>query len=563
MKKLLLLLTVLCTYFISEAQFNPPNLITGSSGRISYNLGAISAAQGVMVSVMDTVANRATNYYGTLAVLPQDAGSAHPPLYMSNGVYWTLIGNGLNNIDTVYTERPIAVKFDSLGHQVIYLLINGLIDGGIVSFDSCNSLSVSAPTYNINYNQFNGLATSVHIDTSDAILNRIDRIVADTFNLVYVIKGTPASIALPPPFNPASQISLAEIQIPAGTTCLNSFVKIIYDENLGVPDEWDLTTEGTIAADPDNTDNPYHLTKAIFISSYVDSSQLVLTHTGFTDTVTSSSILKFYIYLNGLFNNIFTAQCFLNDTAVSNSLVLNSFMDVADSNVYQPGVSVPLNAFNWTGGSIFNKIVFTLYGWDTSGAKGFYLDYVQLQQGITPSAPSLKVDSTKIIAGNEYYYINGIAYLAGAVGGGGSAITLQTNGVDNGSQSILNLKQGSNVTIADDGVGGVTISSSAPGTGTVTSVGLTSTDITVGGSSSPITTSGTYTLAIVRTADQSITATAEQTVFNFSALPSSVNAMWIDINGDTIEPSFYSKATNAITFTSGVQLGAHVNVHFK
>lgn len=47
----------------------------------------------------------------------------------------------------------------------------------------------------------------------------------------------------------------------------------------------------------------------------------------------------------------------------------------------------------------------------------------------------------------------------------GTSILLETNGVSNGSQTILNLKQGTNVTIVDDGVGGVTISSTGGGSG--------------------------------------------------------------------------------------------------
>jgi hypothetical protein len=54
--------------------------------------------------------------------------------------------------------------------------------------------------------------------------------------------------------------------------------------------------------------------------------------------------------------------------------------------------------------------------------------------------------------------------------GGGGSITLKTNGVNNGSQSILNLKGGSNVTLTDDGSGGVTIASSGGSGGSVTSV---------------------------------------------------------------------------------------------
>lgn len=39
---------------------------------------------------------------------------------------------------------------------------------------------------------------------------------------------------------------------------------------------------------------------------------------------------------------------------------------------------------------------------------------------------------------------------------------LETNGTPNGSQSTLNLKNGSNVSITDDGAGGVTIAASSP-----------------------------------------------------------------------------------------------------
>jgi hypothetical protein len=42
----------------------------------------------------------------------------------------------------------------------------------------------------------------------------------------------------------------------------------------------------------------------------------------------------------------------------------------------------------------------------------------------------------------------------------GSSILLQTDGVDNESQTVLNLKQGNNITITDDGDGGVTIEAS-------------------------------------------------------------------------------------------------------
>jgi hypothetical protein len=46
----------------------------------------------------------------------------------------------------------------------------------------------------------------------------------------------------------------------------------------------------------------------------------------------------------------------------------------------------------------------------------------------------------------------------------GGGITLKTNGTANGSQSVLNLKNGTNTTITDDGSGGITINSTGGGT---------------------------------------------------------------------------------------------------
>ena len=56
----------------------------------------------------------------------------------------------------------------------------------------------------------------------------------------------------------------------------------------------------------------------------------------------------------------------------------------------------------------------------------------------------------------------------------GSGITLETNGVANTDQTVLNLIAGSNITLTADAFGGVTIDSTAGGSGTVTSVSVVS-----------------------------------------------------------------------------------------
>lgn len=86
---------------------------------------------------------------------------------------------------------------------------------------------------------------------------------------------------------------------------------------------------------------------------------------------------------------------------------------------------------------------------------------------------------------------------SGGSGSGGAGLILETNGVLNGSQSLLNLQQGTNVTITDDGSGTITISATGGGgggTGTVTSVALTAPNA-FNVSGSPITGAGTLALS--------------------------------------------------------------------
>lgn len=56
---------------------------------------------------------------------------------------------------------------------------------------------------------------------------------------------------------------------------------------------------------------------------------------------------------------------------------------------------------------------------------------------------------------------------SGTGGGGGGGPALQTNGTPNGSQALLNLKAGANMTLTDDGVGGITFDASGSGSGPV------------------------------------------------------------------------------------------------
>jgi len=66
-------------------------------------------------------------------------------------------------------------------------------------------------------------------------------------------------------------------------------------------------------------------------------------------------------------------------------------------------------------------------------------------------------------------YLELLKILTAAISGGSSGLLLKTNGTENPVQDVLNLVNGTNVTITDDGSGNITISTSG-GSGIATRV---------------------------------------------------------------------------------------------
>jgi len=110
--------------------------------------------------------------------------------------------------------------------------------------------------------------------------------------------------------------------------------------------------------------------------------------------------------------------------------------------------------------------------------------------------------------------------VGGAGGSGGSGtgygVTLQTNGVNNVVQTLLNLEEGNNITIVDNGNGTITINSTGGGGGggggTVTSVALTA-PVAFNVTGSPITGAGTIALTGAGTINDYIDGTGALQAF--------------------------------------------------
>lgn len=383
MKKLSILIAFLTCAIVTYSQLTP--VPRGNATQIDQFRGAVTGLNGTILWPKDTTNHPATPYFGALTVLPSDAGLDTIPIWMSNGNHWIRFnsGNAVNINDTIYTRLPIYIDTTSVpGRRIITLLhADGIISGGLVSQSDCWEIQVTPVTYSLNYVQYNITTfTTLSIDTADATFPRTDAIIVDTSGQVLVLTGIPSSLHPAPIINPSSQILITTIDIDAGATCLAVEVEIIYDGAADDPAQWTPTTTGTGTTSFTNTANPYHLNQAAFTSIYNNGYTNVFTKPSGVDTVEAGEILKAFIYFFP-FQNQLQGQWFNGSTAVSNAIVLNPYFNVNDTNFYQLFV-VPLSAWSWPGGNIFNKFVITFAGTDASGSRGVYMDWIQLQTGI-------------------------------------------------------------------------------------------------------------------------------------------------------------------------------------
>lgn len=343
-------------------------------------------------------------------------------VYVWTGTQWIVAGGsggggGSFQRDTVKVRDDLYVFIDSTGHQVLgHFHEDGLISGGIVTSAGGLNVDVTSALYWKNQNQWVSPAVTLTLAASDPSNPRRDLIFVDTLSKADKKTGIAAMSPILPQVNPSSQIALTDLFIPAGATSLNVITKFIYQEGVT---PWDTSHSGTMTVGFRNTDNPHLGTHAVLVSKYTDSSAVIFTDSG-TDTVTADMILKMFLYLNGALTNHFQVQLFNSGTAITLPLDINYLFAPLDSNVYQ-NVSVPLNNLTFIPGAgiVFNKLVIRMAGTDTSGAKGYYLDDIQLQKGITNGGDfSDKVDSVKTRKLNDSSYVvdywtKGISYQKG------------------------------------------------------------------------------------------------------------------------------------------------------
>lgn len=481
MNKYLVFLVLPCLSFGVKAQYTPMNAF-------GYQYKYTKHDSGFNLPFKDTLIGRGTTRPGAVVCSIRDS-----LLYYWTGIKWVPIGSGLSGTglpDTVEVTGCLFITRNPVtGHQVIndFCQPDGRVSGGYITKSDCWKIDMSPIVYYINSREYVIGNTTINIDTADASFARIDMVIVDTFGVVSVVKGTPSATPVTP-ILPAYTLELATIYIPAAAPCLGITTNVIYDGIADNAAQWGIVTTNPMTVNFTSTVNPYHLAQAAFFSSYTANSYVTFTDAGL-DTVTNGEILKMFIYLNGYTPNNFDIEFYNGTTAVSQRMNIGAFINSMDSTAYQ-NVSIPLSAVKFYS-SVFNKLRITFTTSDTSGAKGLYLDYMQLQTGLLPQGKSF-VDSVTVIAGSDYYWKNGIATLIGTRGGAtvtaDNGLTktvnnIQLGGALTGNTSINGNTRSFTITGANTGLSNTLdlINTSSGGTLTSTTSGGNPAKLEVGG----------------------------------------------------------------------------------
>ena len=114
---------------------------------------------------------------------------------------------------------------------------NQLLSGG-ASFLSGLTYNVTPLEYLINGEIYTSSMTQVTTSTGDTTYDRIDLIIADTNGDVTILEGTASENPVQPDVDETTQIVIAIITVPVGTTIISIEETLVYGENIGLPTEW-------------------------------------------------------------------------------------------------------------------------------------------------------------------------------------------------------------------------------------------------------------------------------------------------------------------------------------
>lgn len=287
---------------------------------------------------------------------------------------------------------------------------NTLLSGGGVAWTSGLDFTVSAATYLIGNVEYSSAQTDLTLSAAHATLNRFDVIAVNSSGAAVVIEGTPAEPALIPDVDPATQLYLTAIYIPAtATEPANVALTDVYHEGT----EWTDAKSGTPIT-LDSTNNPRAGTVCIEATSATTGNYVQFTNGTAVDLSTRNELI-FYIRSKAAWPSTRSLQLrwYNTNTAVGSTVTLNESafgFASATTGTYQQ-IVVPLSLFQASGVTL-NRLRITVSG--SGGTIGWYIDDVVLQGGISPSGSPANMSWKGDWNATAAYAVNDVVRYGGA-----------------------------------------------------------------------------------------------------------------------------------------------------
>lgn len=257
-----------------------------------------------------------------------------------------------------------------------------LISGGAVIWQHTDFMfTVTAATYLINGVQYSSPETDIELSDANPDFDRIDVIAVDDSGAVVIIEGDPGGPPAEPQIDPATQLKLTFILVPAGST-----EPVITDENLYLENtEWTSSTNSAGTINLASTINARTGTKDIEASTAISGNYIQLVKPTGTLTLSDFSLLIFYVRSKGAWGTKKGLSIFWQNsgTNVGSAVALKQGtfnFDSSNTTDYQL-IAIPISLFAVPDGAAINTLRLTVSG-AGGGSIGFYMDDMIAQAGV-------------------------------------------------------------------------------------------------------------------------------------------------------------------------------------
>ncbi len=331
----------------------------------------------------------------------------------------SITGDSLNKITASTSNNTIEIGINEQNLTLWPLVVTGnrLIDGS-VSYVSGLTFSVSPLSYIVDAVVYNISATTqVTLNSGDTIFDRIDVIYADISGNTGVLEGTPSANPEKPIVDSNSQVEVTFVSVPANSSLPTISTRLIYDENVGQPTEWNFLRFGnqTFRISGSSTAQSYSGSKSISISGLTNSggswsNGFILSATTPTDTNqyatlqfairnmsgNSTNTIIFIQFLGQTGNVLSTNNIFVwGGGATSNYTPYNATTNVTSWQL----ISIPIWRFYLSNTNVYGVRFSYQVG---STVARHYFDKIELVEGSASSPPTnswlnVRGDATTVI----------------------------------------------------------------------------------------------------------------------------------------------------------------------